>query len=108
MFDDEWDKAEARIVARDGKTTGDGMVTNYTYVADVTLQTGEVLRATVKEPTIATDFWSPDIGATVSVLVRQHDHKVKFDKDDPRLSVKAYEAAKAAAFKAAQEGAPGS
>lgn len=108
MFDHDWDKAEATVVARDAQFTGDGSVATYTYVADVRLPSGEVIRATVKEPTIATDFWAPDVGATVSVLVRPSDHKVKFDKDDPRLSVKAFEAAKAAAFEAAQEGTPGS
>ena len=39
----------------------------------------------------------------VSVLVRPKDRKVKFDKDDDRLSVKAYEAAKKKAFEDAQQ-----
>jgi hypothetical protein len=108
VFGHDWDKAEATVVARDAQFTGDGSVADYTYVADVQLPGGEVIRATLKEPTIATDFWAPDIGATVSVLVRRSDHKVKFDKDDPRLSVKAFDAAQEAAFKAAQNGTPGS
>jgi hypothetical protein len=100
VFGHGWDQAEATIVARDGKNTGDGMVTTYTYVADVRLATGETFRATVHEPTIATDFWPPNIGDVVSVLVKGKDRKVKFDKDDDRLSVKAYHAAKKAAFEA--------
>ncbi len=102
MFGRDWDKAEATIAARDAKFTGDGSTATYTYVADVRLPSGEVFRATVHEPTIATDFWSPNIGDVVSVLVRPKDRKVKFDKEDKRLSVKAYEAAKKQAFIDAQ------
>ena len=103
MFGSDWDKAEATIVARDAKFTGDGSVATYTYVADVRLSSGETFRATVHEPTIATDFWAPGIGDAVSVLVKQKDRKVKFDKDDDRLSVKAYQAAKKKAFEAARQ-----
>jgi hypothetical protein len=103
MFGSDWDKAEATIVARDAKFTGDGTVADYTYVADVRLPSGETFRATVKEPTIATDFWAPSISDVVSVLVRPKDRKVKFDKDDDRLSVKAYHAAKKKAFEEAQQ-----
>lgn len=103
MFSKDWDKAEARIVARDAKFSGDGSVATHTYVADVRLTSGETFRATVKEPTIATNFWPPDIGDVVSVLVRPKDRKVKFDKDDERLSVKAHDAARSQAFRAVQE-----
>ena len=78
------------------------MVVDYTYVADVRLPSGEVFRATVGEPTIATDFWPPSVGDEVSVLVKSNDRKVKFDKDDPRVSAKAQEAARRQAFEAAQ------
>src|SRR3954447_12588406 len=94
MFGREWDNAEATIVARDTKFTGDGSVAKHTYVADVRLTSGETFRATIHEPTIATDFWPPNIGDQVSVLVTSKDRKVKFDKDDDRLSVKGYHAAK--------------
>jgi hypothetical protein len=107
VFGHGWDKAEATIVARDAQFTGDGSVATYTYVADVTLVSGEVFRATVHEPTIATDFWAPDIRAVVSVLVRPGDRKVKFDKDDERLSVKAVEAARRRAFEDIQRRPPG-
>jgi hypothetical protein len=107
VFGNDWDKAEATIVDRDAKFTGDGAVATSTYVADVRLVGGEMFRATVHEPTIATDFWAPDIGDEVSVLVRAKDRKVKFDKDDERLSVKAYHARKKRAFEAAQQQPPG-
>ena len=107
MFGNDWDRAEATIAVRDAKFTGDGSVATYTYVADVRLASGETFRATVKEPTIATDFWPPSVGDVVSVLVRPKDRKVKFDKDDERLSVKAFEAAKRQAFEEAQRQPPG-
>ena len=106
MFGHEWDKAEATIVDRTAKFTGDGSVATYTYVADVRLPSGETFRATVHEPTIATDFWAPSIRDVVSVLVRPKDRKVKFDKDDERLSVKAYEAGRKPAFEAAAQQPP--
>jgi hypothetical protein len=103
VFGSEWDKAEATIVARDAKWSSDGSVATYTYVADVQLASGETFRATVHEPTIATDFWAPSIGDPASVLVRRKDRKVKFDKDDDRLSVKAFEKAKKKAFEDARD-----
>jgi len=107
MFGQDWDKAEATIAARDAKFTGDGAVATYTYVADVRLASGETFRATVHEPTIATDFWAPSIGDTVSVLVNAKSRKVKFDKDDDRLSAKAFQAARKRAFEEAQHQPPG-
>ena len=107
MFGHDWEKADATIVARDGKFSGDGAVASYTYVADVRLSSGEMFRATVHEPTIATDFWAPNIGDAVSVLVRSNDRKVKFDKDDERLSAHAQHEARQQAFQAAQQQRPG-
>jgi hypothetical protein len=107
MFGHSWENATARIVARDGKYSGDGMVVTYTYVADVRLPSGEMFRATVLEPTIATDFWPPNVGDEVSVLVKSNDRKVKFDTDDPRMSAKAHEASGRQAFEAAQHQPPG-
>ncbi len=103
MFGQDWVKAEARIVARDSDYTGDGSVASHTFVADVLLPNEETLRATVNEPTIATDCWPPSIGDVVSVLVRSRDHKVKFDKDDDRISAKAFREAQKRAFGAAQQ-----
>jgi hypothetical protein len=102
VFGNDWDKAEATIVAREMKSSGDGATTSYTYVADVRLESGETFRATIHEPTIATDFWAPSIRDVVSVLVKGKDRKVKFDKDDDRLSYKAYQVRKKQAFADAQ------
>jgi hypothetical protein len=98
MFGQSWEKAEATIVDRDGKFYGDGSTVTYTYAADVRLASGETFRATIREPTIATNFWPPDIRDVVSVLVGSKDRKVKFDKDDERLSVRAHDAAQKSSF----------
>jgi hypothetical protein len=100
MFGSHWDKAEATIVASLPKFTGDGTSPSYDFVADVRPESGApAFRATLKEPTIAIDFWRPGIGDVVSVLVKSNG-KVKFDKDDPRISAKAFEAKRKAAFEA--------
>lgn len=91
VFGSHWDKAEATIVARQPKYSGDGSSAGFEFVADIRLESGAAFRATIREPTIATDFWAPGIGDTVSVLVKSKDGKVKFDKDDRQISVKAYE-----------------
>jgi hypothetical protein len=102
MFGSHWDKAEATIAARLPKFSGDGTSVSYEFVADVRPESGApAFRATLKPPTIATDFWPPNIGDVVSVLVKSNG-KVKFDKDDPRISVKAYEAGRKAAFEEAR------
>jgi hypothetical protein len=110
MFGSGWNKAEATIVARNVKYSGDGSVSTHEFVADVRLPNEAPFRATIHEPTIATNFWPPNIGDTVSVLVKDRDGKVKFDKDDDRLSAKAFESRKNQAFEAAKHqsvGQPG-
>ncbi len=98
MFGANWDRGEATIVARNAKYSSDGSVATYEFVADVSPIDAPPFRATIHEPTIATDFWAPSIGDVVSVLIKSKDSKVKFDKDDERLSVKAYEARTKQAF----------
>lgn len=71
------------------------------------LPAGEQFRATVHEPTIATDFWAPNIDDVVSVLVKTENRKVKFDKDDDRLSLKSFEESNRQALQEAQDQPPG-
>lgn len=104
MFAGGWTKAEATIVARNTKFTGDGTTAIHEYVADVRRSDDPPFRTTVREPTIATDFWPPNVGDVVSVLVKDKNNKVKFDKDDDRLSVKAFEARQKQQFEAIQHG----
>jgi hypothetical protein len=101
MFGSRWDKAEATILASMPKYGGDGTSPTYEFVAEVRPDSGApAFRATIKDPMIALDFWRPSVGDVVSVLVKSNG-KVKFDKDDPRMSVKAYEARRRESFKAA-------
>ena len=84
------------------------MVTIKEYVADVRRPGAEVLRATIQEPTIATNFWPPSIGDVASVLVDAKGSKVKFDKDDPRLDAKTRMREQKDRFSAVGSEAPGS
>src|ERR1700712_3486894 len=102
MFGASWDHGEATIVARSTKFTGDGTTAIHEFVADVRPLESAPFRATIHEPTIATDFWPPNIGDVVSVLIKSKDNKVKFDKDDDRLSAKAYQHRTKLAFEATE------
>jgi hypothetical protein len=106
VFGHEWQAGEATIVDRRAKkTTGDGMVTVYEYIADVRVSGQEPFRTIVQEPGIATDFWSPSIGQVVQVKADVKRQKAKFDKDDPSLSSKARRATRDEQF-AAEASAP--
>ena len=108
MFGRDWERAEAVIVMRHvKKTTGDGSVVIYEYVADIAPSSGAPFRATVQEPGIATNFWPPSMGDHVSVLINEDRDKVKFDKDDPRIDAKARMAEQKRMFEAACVQAPG-
>jgi hypothetical protein len=87
-----WEKAEGTIVAKTpAKNQGSSNTwsrTMYDYAVDVKLASGETFRAEVHTPTVMTDFWQPEVGDPVGVEVDTKSRKVKFDKSDPRLSVK--------------------
>lgn len=101
MFGKNWTPARGTIVERRGTTTGDGAVTNYEFVVDVTTQSGETFRAKVEEPRIATDFKDPTNGMTVDVEYDPKSRKVRFDKDDPAMSWKHYKRSNSDKFDAA-------
>ena len=106
MFGHHWENAEATIVLVTNKmTTGDGMVTIHEFVADVRVPGREAFRAEIQEPRIATYFKPPGQGQVVSVLVDAKRGKVKFDTDDPRLSLTAYRDAQKASQEARREAA---
>lgn len=110
MFGHDWEKGEATIVARNNanrSTSGDGLTTDYEFVADVRPAKGRVFRATIQTPVIATNFWAPDVGDQVLVLIDAKHGKVKFDKDDPRIDYKARKAARNARFDQTANAAPG-
>jgi hypothetical protein len=108
VFGKHWTAAQGTIVDRKASWTGDGMVADYDFVVDVTTTTGEVFRAKVPTPRIAIDFRDPDIGAVVRVEYDDDSRKVRFDKDDPQLSMKAMRESKESSFDASLHAAPGS
>jgi len=101
MFGHDWQPAQARIVDTHIKSTsGDGLAMTREFVADVQPVDGPVFRATIQEPDLATDFWPPDPGDVVKVLVDPKSQKVKFDKSDPKISYKAHKRAEQERFEA--------
>jgi Short C-terminal domain len=67
---------------------GSGQGNLHEWVADVRPPTGEAFRTTIPTPGFSTDFRHPDVGDVVSVVIDHHG-KVRFDKSDPRLSLRA-------------------
>lgn len=100
MFGKHWTGARGTIVDRKASWTGDGMVADYDFVVDVTTPSGEVFRAKVPTPRIATDFRDPSIGETVAVEYDAESKKVRFDKEDPQLSMKAFRRSRETSFDA--------
>jgi hypothetical protein len=107
MFGKNWQKSKATVVAQ----TIDGSANqgiDYKYVVEVRPEGGEPFRAEAKLPTIAVDFKEPRVGDVVGVEFHAKSHKVRFDKSDPQLSFKAYEAARNNSFEAALNAPVGS
>ena len=107
MFGRNWEKAEATIVSKHVLNRSTNDVAAHEYVVDIMPADGVMFRAKVDEPMIATDFWAPNIRDVVTVEINDKHDKVRFDKDDPRLSYKAYKAATREQFEAASQAAPG-
>lgn len=97
----DWESAEATIVlVHIKKVSSDGLTPTREWIADVRRGDGSVIRVEVGEPRWVTDFWPPDAGAVVRVLVDPRSGEVRFDvKNDPRLSVRGQDRLKAQAFR---------
>ncbi len=109
MFGHDWEKGEATIIARNKvSSSSDGLTSDYDFVADVSPTKGPVFRTTIHTPTIATNFWSPDVGDKAFVLIDGKHRKVKFDKDDPRIDYKARKSARNSRFEQTANAQPGS
>ena len=78
------------------------------WVADVRSAHGQTFRAVIQTPNLALDFREPVVGDVVRVLIDPKSGKVKFDKSDPRISLKAARAQEQARFAEAAAGQPGS
>jgi len=91
---DNWEKAEARVV--DYSDHRDGLTGGYVcdYVVDVRPPNGAPFRATFRHRRLggwraSSDFAAPSKGDVVGVLCDPSSQSVKFDRDDPRLSLRA-------------------
>jgi hypothetical protein len=108
MFGKHWVAARGTVVDRRvASTSGDGSVVIYEYVIDVRTVEGELFRAKVGEPRISTNFLGPMVGRDVGVEYERKSRDVRFDKNDPTLSMKAYEQAQTNHFDATLQQAPG-
>jgi hypothetical protein len=108
MFGKHWTAASGLVVdKRTIRTTGDGMVSVYEFVVDVSTPGGEVFRAKVGDPKIATNFKDPSVGMTVRVEYDEKSRDVRFDKDDPQLSWKTYKQDRKSGFEETLHQAPG-
>ncbi|MGV8883729.1 MAG: hypothetical protein ACOH19_16395 [Rhodoglobus sp.] len=97
-----WEPARAVIVlVHIKRVSSDGLTLTREWAADVTRSDGSVVRAQIDEPRWVTDFWPPDAGDRVLVLVNSRNGKVRFDMTDPQLSLKGRDKAERDAFRAA-------
>lgn len=87
---------------------GQGQSNLREWVADVRPVHGQTFRAVIQTPNLALDFREPVVGDVVRVLIDPKSGKVKFDKSDPRISLKAARAQEQARFEEAAAGRPGS
>jgi Short C-terminal domain len=101
---------EATIVESHVKhhSGGQGQGNLREWVADVRPVNGEPFRAVIQLPNLALDFREPMKGDVVRVLIDPKNAGVKFDKSDPRLSLKVERAREQERFKEAAAGHPGS
>jgi len=109
MFGKHWKPARATVVAtRIASTTGDGTVSITEFVVDVRTPEGEMFRAKLEEPRIAIDFKPPTTGIEIAVEYDPKSHDVRFDKDDPAISWKAYKKSRKDSFEETLAQPPGS
>jgi hypothetical protein len=108
MFGKHWTAAKAHVV--DKRTTHQSVdgPSSYEFVVDVTTASGEVFRAKTGMPHIAMDFRDPSVGMTVGVEYDEKSRDVRWDKDDPQLSWKAYKKDRKSGFEDSLNAPPGS
>ena len=93
MFGKHWEAARGTVAATHVvSTSSDGMVSVSEFAVDVRTASGEVFRTKVEEPRIAIDFKKPAVGTEVRLEFDPGSRKIRFDKDDPAISWKAYKA----------------
>jgi hypothetical protein len=91
VFGHDWQRATGTVVDFRAVGTGKNSASAlHDFVVDVRLADGTVFRAEVQQPRNSIDFRMPYPGATVGVEVDAKSRSVRFDKADPRLSIKAH------------------
>lgn len=101
MFMKNWQPAQATIVlVHIKRVSSDGQTPTREWAADVRSADGSVRRAKISEPRWVTDFWPPDAGAVVDVLVAESTGAVRFDMRDRQLSARGQKKLAAEAFAA--------
>ena len=97
------EKGEATIVDKHPKKEGGGIGVNvlWEWAADVTVPGKPSFRTVLETPNLALDFREPERGDVVEVLVDPKTGHAKFDKSDPRLSLKAARSERDATFQEA-------
>ena len=74
----------------------------YKYAVEIHPAEGRsAFRAMLTDPRLLTDFLQPTVGKTVGVEFDEASGKARFDKSDPQLSFKAFQARQDAAVQAA-------
>jgi hypothetical protein len=111
VFRHTWERAEGRIVARTAaphQGSGDTRFpTIFEFAVDIQTEHGEPFRSIVHTPVNAIDFEIPKVGDTVRVEVEVKSRKVRFDRSDPRLSIKAAKRERAENFEQVLAQPPG-
>jgi hypothetical protein len=109
MFGNHWTRAEATVVAKEKRPQNYGHAQEYNYLIDVRPSDGPPIRTTIHYGFRAPEggFADPAIGDTIGVLYDAKRGKVKFDVDDPRLSLAPEKNAEADAFAVAKAAEPG-
>jgi hypothetical protein len=87
VFSHNWEPATAKIIAKKFKEGGERSGV-WEYVADVTSATGEVFRATLKQPPFMSHVVWLQQGEVVDVLADVKAQRAKFDRADPRVTGK--------------------
>ncbi|NQX35133.1 hypothetical protein [Herbiconiux sp. VKM Ac-2851] len=102
MFRRQEVAAEATIVlVHIRRVSSDGLTPTREWAADVRMPDGALRRTRIAEPRWVIDFWPPDAGAVVGVLVHEPTGRARFDMRDRRLSARGRKKLASEAFAAA-------
>ena len=103
-----WEKAQALIVETRPQHTAGGRLDTFVheFVAEVTTAEGEVFRTKLEDPYFSPDFLEPELRDVVGVEFDPKSRRVRFDRSDPGLSIRAQRHARQDRFDRALQEAP--